>query len=66
VVREYLKRLSRPVTEGEWNIMQNSGGETAPQAPAGELKPEPPAAGSPEVVEGSFKLADDDVDTKPE
>ena len=67
VVREYLKRLSRPVTEGEWKIMQNSGGEAAPQAPAGELKPESPAASSPEVVEGNFKVVDDDdVDTKPQ
>ncbi len=66
VVREYLKRMVHPVTEGEWNIMQNSGGEAASQTPAGELKPESPAAGSPDVVEGSFKLADEDIDTKPQ
>ncbi len=64
VVREYLKRLAHPVTDGEWKIMQTSAEEAASQAPAADQRPDALAAEPPEVVEGSFKLADD-VDTKP-
>ena len=57
VVREYLKRLARPVTDSEWKVVQT---------PSEGASPEPPAAEpGPEVVEGNFKLTDE-VDSKPQ
>jgi uncharacterized membrane protein YkvA (DUF1232 family) len=56
VVREYLKRLARPVDDSEWKVMQTSAEEVSPETPAAE----PP----PEVVEGDFKLADE-ADSQP-
>ena len=51
VVREHLKRLARPVTNSEWQVMQTAPDEAPPAPPAAE-----PALG---VMEGSFKLTDD-------
>ena len=66
VVREYLKQLARPVTDGEWKIVQTPAENAAPEAPAAALPPEFPAAEPPpDVVEGDFKLSDD-VDAKPQ
>jgi uncharacterized membrane protein YkvA (DUF1232 family) len=50
VVREYLKRLARPVTDSEWKVMQTPPEATPPQASPAE---------PPEVVEGNFKLTDE-------
>ncbi len=56
VVREYLKRLARPVTDSEWKVTQTPG-----EGAASEPSPEPGR----EVVEGNFKLTDEG-DTKPQ
>ncbi len=56
VVREYLKRLARPVTDSEWKVVQT---------PNEGAASEPPAEPGREVVEGNFKLTDEG-DTKPQ
>jgi uncharacterized membrane protein YkvA (DUF1232 family) len=56
VVREYLKRLVRPVTDSEWKVMETAEEATPPQAPA---------AGPPEVIEGRFKAPDESQDQPP-
>lgn len=56
VVREYLKRLARPVSDSEWKVVQTPGEGASPESPA---KP------GREVVEGNFKLTDEG-DTKPQ
>ncbi len=55
VVREYLKRLARPVSDSEWKVVQTPSEGASPETPAAE-----PGL---EVVEGNFKLTDE-VDSK--
>ncbi len=45
VVREHLKRLSRPITDSEWNVLKKAPPEVPPAAPS-------------DMVEGEFKLTD--------
>ncbi len=55
VVREYLKRLARPVSDSEWKVVQTPSESASPETPADKS--------GLEVVEGNFKLTDE-VDSK--